>query len=95
MHSIHKIIHFKVQRPYVIEVIFEDEVVKVVDLGLVLKGEMHGPLNDPEIFSRAALDKETNTIFWPNGADFDPSLLYDWDLHKEELQERARQWPAH
>ncbi len=30
----------------------------------------------PDFFKQVKLDDEVQTLVWPNGADFDPSILY-------------------
>lgn len=41
------------------------------------KGGVFGPLQDAEFFARVSVDQESGTICWPNGADFDPDVLYE------------------
>lgn len=91
-HSIHKIIAFRSLGKYQLEITFEDNESKTIDFLPVLYGEMYGPLKNPALFEKVFLDKEVQTIAWPNGADFDPSLLYHWDNHISELSERAKLW---
>ncbi len=62
---------------YELEVEFSDGVVKKVDLSGKLYGEVFEPLKDPEFFKQVAVNEETNTIEWPNGADFAPEFLYE------------------
>ncbi len=42
--------------------------------------ELHGgvfePLRDARLFKQVAVNEETNTIEWSNGADFAPEFLY-------------------
>ena len=64
----------------------------VPDFQPVLRGELYGPLRDPAVFSRAALDPEVDTLVWPNGADFDPATLHDWPRCREAFIEMARRW---
>ena len=61
---------------YELEVEFTDGVVKKVDLSKELHGEVFEPLKDPELFKQVAANEETNTIEWPNGANFAPEFLY-------------------
>lgn len=62
---------------HTLEVEFSDGVVKRVDLSKELHGEVFEPLKDPELFKQVAVNEETNTIEWPNGADFAPEFLYE------------------
>lgn len=62
---------------YELELEFSDGIVKKVDLSRELYGEVFEPLKDPTFFKRVTLNEETNTIEWPNGADFAPEFLYE------------------
>ena len=62
---------------YRIRVEFNDRVVKEVDLREELYGEVFEPLKDVEFFKQGRVNSETNTIEWPNGADFAPEFLYE------------------
>ena len=62
---------------YRIRVEFSDGMVKEVDLGGELHGEVFEPLKDVEFFKQVRVNSETNTIEWPNGADFAPEFLYE------------------
>lgn len=50
-----------------------------VMLDIELKDELHGPIFEPlkdrSYFQQVAVNPETNTIEWPNGADFAPEFL--------------------
>jgi hypothetical protein len=61
---------------YELRLRFSDGVVKVVDLRDELFGEMFEPLKDAAIFRAVTINPDTNTIEWPNGADFAPEFLY-------------------
>ena len=56
---------------------FQDEVDGEVDLGpeLTFQG-VFAPLRDPAFFARVRVNPELGTICWPNGADWDPLVLY-------------------
>ena len=48
---------------------------------VALEPLLHGPVfkavrSDPELFRTVNVDEELGTIFWPNGADLDPNVLY-------------------
>lgn len=62
---------------YELELEFSDWIVKKVDLSKELYGEVFEPLKDPAFFKRVTVNEETNTIEWPNGADFAPEFLYE------------------
>ncbi|MBS1659193.1 MAG: DUF2442 domain-containing protein [Bacteroidetes bacterium] len=91
-HPIHKITACKKVAPFTLELTFDDNKMQVINFEPVLCGELYGPLRDENLFDQVRIDSEVQTIFWPNGADFEPSLLHDWDIHADELIARARQW---
>jgi len=62
---------------YRLRVEFNDGVVKEVDLLGELHGEVFEPLKDVKFFQQVRVNGETNTIEWPNGADFAPEFLYE------------------
>ena len=62
---------------YKLEVTFNDGAIKEVDLKDKLCGEIFEPLGDVEFFKQLRVNEETNTIEWPNGADFAPEFLYE------------------
>jgi hypothetical protein len=67
----------RLTKNYALQVIFSDGIVKEVDLVGELHGEVFEPLKDPEVFKEVRVNAETNTIEWPNGADFAPEFLYE------------------
>ncbi|MBA2562216.1 MAG: DUF2442 domain-containing protein [Chitinophagaceae bacterium] len=92
LHEIHTIKSFSIAAPYTLEIVFGDNSHKTINFLPVLTGEMYGPLKNPDCFDKVILDTEVNTIVWPNGADFDPALLYNWEHYIEELTQRAKKW---
>jgi hypothetical protein len=64
-------------RGYELRIEFNDGTTRDVDLSGELHGEVFEPLKDPAFFSRAALNPETGTVEWPNGADFAPEYLHE------------------
>lgn len=64
-------------RDYKLRIQFSDGVVKDVDLENELYGEVFEPLKDIEFFKQLDVNPDTNTIEWPNGADFAPEFLYE------------------
>ncbi len=87
-----KIIKAKTLEPYKIELEFNDGKIQIVDLEGILYGNVYGPLRNPELFNELRVNTEISTIEWPNGADFHPETLYNWDKHKEALSEKAKKW---
>mgnify|MGYP001552207149 CR=1 FL=1 len=74
-----KILHVvdaKYERDYRVKVWFNDGKIGVVDLRHVLKGPMFDKLKDKKRFAQLKVDKELDTIVWPNGADIAPEYLY-------------------
>jgi hypothetical protein len=61
---------------YSLRLHFSNGAVKEVDLRNELQGEVFEPLRDSTLFRQVRVNPETNTIEWPNGADFAPEFLY-------------------
>jgi hypothetical protein len=71
------VVEVKWLRDFRLRIEFSDGVVKEVDLAKELWGEVFEPLKDRQFFQRVALNQETGTIEWPNGADFAPEFLHE------------------
>lgn len=65
------------EHDYQIWLEFNDGKEGAVDLSQSLWGSMFEPLKDQALFSQVQLDKELDTIVWPNGADLAPEFLHD------------------
>lgn len=91
-HPVHRVLSFTIVAPHTLRMTFDDGLVRTIDFGPVLEGELFGPLRDVALFNRVAIDPEAHTLVWPNGADFDPATLHDWPAAEPELIRRARQW---
>lgn len=91
-HPIVTVIDFQIVGPYTVRVFFGDKKVKLINFSRVLKGEVYGPLLDEAVFKQLTIDPAIKTLVWPNGADFDPAILYQWDEVEEELAQRASTW---
>ena len=74
---------------YKLRLVFNDGVVKDVDLHDELYGEVFEPLRDTEFFKQVTVNSDTNTIEWPNGADFAPEFLYEIGQELEEVAQAA------
>jgi len=56
---------------------FEDGIEGVVDISqLIPFTGIFAPLQEPSYFAQVQLHAELGTIFWQNGADLDPDVLY-------------------
>lgn len=64
-------------KDYKLRLAFNNGVIKDVDLSAELYGEIFEPLKDIEFFKQVAVNPDTNTIEWRNGADFAPEFLYE------------------
>jgi len=64
-------------RDYELRLEFSNGAVKDIDLSEELHGEAFEPLRAPDVFLRVAVNPETGTVEWPNGADFAPEFLYE------------------
>ena len=81
----------KVVGPQSLELAFDNGVHKRVNLRRDLYGPVFEPLRDPAYFTRVALDPDTGTVVWPNGADFAPDYLFQ--LEPEEVPAQATPTP--
>ncbi|MFH0784412.1 MAG: DUF2442 domain-containing protein [Pseudomonadota bacterium] len=78
---------------YKVEVFFNDGRKGVADLTDALKGAMFEPLKNKSVFSSFVVDKELDTIVWPNGADLAPEYIYFQAFKNEpELQQQFKRW---
>jgi Protein of unknown function (DUF2442) len=93
-HSVHKVKSFEIVGPYRLRIEFADGLVRTIDFRSVLEGELYGPLREIDLFNAVTLDREAQTLVWPNGADFDPATLHDWPDHEATMIALARRWAA-
>ena len=80
---------FKIVGPYRLQVAFDDHTSQTIDFSGVLFGQMYGPLRDLNLFERVSIDPDVQTLVWPNGADFNPAMLHDWNANEEEILRSA------
>ena len=92
VHPIHRVTSVEVIGTYELRVGFDDGSWQEIDLEAILKGELYGPLRDPNFFAQVEIDPEVRTLVWPNGADFDPAILHNWPQHKEPMRKLANRW---
>lgn len=62
---------------YKIKLKFNDGLEKRIDLEKELYGEIFEPLKNMDYFKNFSLNHYT--IEWPNGADFSPEFLYNYN----------------
>ncbi len=62
---------------YKLQIRFDNEEVRNVDLGNHLDGPIFEPLKDLAYFKRFEVNHDIDTVVWPNGADFSPEFLYE------------------
>ncbi len=78
---------------YKVKVSFSNGRTGVADLSSALKGSVFEPLKDKSLFSMLKVDKELETIIWPNGADLAPEYIYFLTFRDDmELQPKFREW---
>ncbi len=61
---------------YKLKLRFENKEYKMVDLQSYLDGKIFRPLKSITYFKTVTLNKDIDTIVWPNNADFSPDFLY-------------------
>ncbi|MEO5826902.1 MAG: DUF2442 domain-containing protein [Gemmatimonadales bacterium] len=67
------------QGAFRVQLEFTDGSEATVDLApwVAGKGGVFGPLQNEAFFASVMVDQDAGTIYWPNGADFDPDVLYE------------------
>lgn len=93
-HPLYDVVDFEIIGAYTLRVAFDDDSEQIINFEPVLRGELFGPLRDPDLFNQVHLDEEVNTLVWPNGADFDPWMLHEWDRLAPQLAKQAKTWEA-
>jgi hypothetical protein len=78
---------------YRLRIRFEDGRTKLVDLGPYLDGPIFEPLKDVSYFQRFKVNKDIDTVVWPNDADFSPDFLYSVGLDVDAADKRTS--PSH
>ncbi len=78
---------------YKVKVAFNNGQEGVADLAEALKGPVFESLTDKSKFATFVVDKELETIVWPNGADLAPEYIYFQAFKSEqELNPQFKQW---
>jgi len=71
-----KVVEVRALEGYRLLLQFQDGTVGTVDVTDELWGPMFEPLKDVTLFAQVSVDKDLETITWPNGADLAPEFLY-------------------
>jgi hypothetical protein len=77
-----------VKPPYVLRLRFDDDTTGEIDCRPWLferEDGLFAELRDPALFARAWVDREADTIVWPNGADVAPETLYE-EAHRSAVK---------
>ena len=83
----------KYLKDYEVEVVFNDGKTGVADLAPALHGPVFEPLKDNAVFAKLQVDKELETIVWPNGADLAPEYIYFLAFkNNPEMQGKFVRW---
>ena len=83
------IIKVKPLKDFRLHLEFEDGAKGEVDIRKLIKFKgVFEPLQDETFFAKVDVNPEWGTIFWPNGADLDPDVLYSMATG-EEIPEAA------
>src|SRR5437667_9436200 len=90
-HPIYRVRSFDIVGAFTLRVRFDDNTEQTIDFRPILAGELF-PLRNMELFNQVRIDREIQTLVWPNGADFDPATLHDWPEHEKSFRELARRW---
>ena len=89
---IYRVQFIEIVAPYTLRIRFDDETWQTINFQPILTGELFGALSELSLFNQVQIDPEVHTLVWPNGADFDPATLHDWQAHSADLVARAKQW---
>lgn len=77
------IIEVKPLNNYQLYLKFEDNQEGIINLEQVIKFEgIFSPLKDLEYFRTVKINPDWGTIYWDNGADLDPDVLYSIITHQ-------------
>jgi len=83
----------KYLREYKVEISFTNGKKGIADLANSLTGPVLQPLRDKVTFSHLKVDRDLQTITWPNGADFAPEYLYFKAFENEpSMQTTFKKW---
>jgi hypothetical protein len=64
-------------KDYCLKVTFNTGEEGIFDLKAWLNGPIFSRLKDKEIFNHVAIDQVAGTVWWPNGIDLCPDVVYE------------------
>jgi len=73
----HYILDATYHNEYQLRIRFENNEVRMVDFLDHLDGPVFEPLKDLSYFRLFKVNRDIDTIVWPNNADFSPDFLYE------------------
>ncbi len=76
--SLHRLTALSLLGDYALKLTFDDGTEQTVDLEPILSGPIFGPLREKVLFQEVVIAPDFGALVWPNGADIDPMVLYDW-----------------
>ena len=74
---------------YKLKIRFENDEVRIVDLSDHLDGPVFEPLKDLSYFRQFKVNRDIDTVVWPNDADFSPDFLFEIGEPVTEQPDRA------
>jgi len=81
------IVKVKPLKDFRLHLVFEDGAKGEVDIRKLVKFTgVFKPLEDESFFAKVDVNPDWGTVFWPNGADLDPDVLYSL-VTGEEIME--------
>ncbi len=83
------IVAFELKEGYKIYLKFSDGKERVIDFEPVVGAGWMAPLKDLTYFRTVKLN-EMGNLEWPDGQDFNPEELYDWDIYEKMHIEDAK-----
>jgi hypothetical protein len=82
------IVNFDIVGQHTIKMAFADGKTQEIDFSPVVGHGWMKDLADPQYFAKAHLNDGGN-LEWPNGQDFNPEALYDWQNFEQLYVEEA------
>lgn len=79
------VVAFEITDDYTLRLTFDDGFEREIDFEPVLHGAVFEPLRDPALFAKVILNRDSGTVEWPTGADFNPVVLHDWPVYVDAI----------